>query len=316
MADQLSILPMDEILNPKPENIKKTVKEAVKEVIKEEPAQVETKDPVEAQLSIRKRHRDKEQDAQGRARNPDTGQYAAKQQEEEKPEVKAEVKEEKKDEKKEEIQQVKQEEKKPAAAQEFTDKERAFLRAAEEERRKRQELERRLADLEKAKETPKEASGEPAKTFWDDPEGSLKANMGQLREEVSRQVTASRLNTSEMIARSRYQDFDDKIKAFGEIMQKTPGLYQQFITNPDPGEFAYQLAKQHMEFQEVGSIPALRAKIEKETRLKLEEELKQKAEALAKEKAAIPPSITEAPSKGQNRRVFSGPTSMDDILHG
>lgn len=308
MAEQIT---MDDILDEKPKEIKETVKEGVKEVQQEKPVQVETK---AAELSIRGRHRDKEQDSQGRVRDPETGQYVEKKQEV-KPEIKAEVKEEKKEERLDK-QELKSEEKKPAAPQqEFTDKEKAFLRAAEEERRKRQELERRLAELEAKSKAPPESKETP-KGFWDDPEGVLQANFAKIREDVSREIIASRLNTSEIMARKKYDDFDDKVKVFGEIMQRTPGLYQHWINTPDPAEYAYSLAKQHIDLQEAGSIPELREKIEKEVRLKVEQELKDKAEALVKERAAIPPSLGEAQSKGGNKVVWGGPPSFEDILHG
>src|SRR5260221_2787465 len=73
------------------------------------------------------RHQEKEEAAQGRVRN-ENGQFVKK---EVKDEVKTEVKPE-----------VKEPEKKEAPKQDFSDKERALLAALQDERRKRQELER------------------------------------------------------------------------------------------------------------------------------------------------------------------------------
>lgn len=269
-----------------------------------EPAPVETPKeqldlpavPVEAKverpISRKQAHRDKEQESQGRVRDPDTGQYAPKEAEPAKAEP------------------VKVEPVKPVVApqQEFTEKEKAFQRAMMEERGKRQALEARLAAIEAVKPP---ASTEPAKTFWDDPEAALAKH----RSEIKQEAISARLQTAEFIARQKHTDFDAKIEVFSTVLQQTPGLYQQFIAAPDPAEFAYNIGKNHMELQEAGGIPELRAKIAAETRLQIEAELKVKAEALAKERAALPPSLSEARSTGVNKPVWGGVPSMDSILH-
>ena len=130
------------------------------------------------------------------------------------------------------------------------------------------------------------------------------------------EATNARMQMAEFIARQKHTDFDEKIAVFAEVLKQTPGLAQQWLAFPDPAEFAYSLGKNHMELQQAGSIDGLRAKIEKETRIKLEEELKLKAEAMAKERAALPPSLSEAHSKGVNKPVWGGVPSMDDILKG
>lgn len=301
-------LGMDEILNPTPPSTKEVVKEAVKEAVGEikAPETKEVKEEVKEEVKIERpvsrkaAHRDKEQEAQGRVRDPETGQYAAK------PEIKEEPA--KLDEKKEPVKEepVKEPAKTAAPQQDLTDKEKAFLRAMQEERGKRQELEKRLAALE----TPKKDTEDAPKTFWDDPEANLAKHEAKIRGEI----TAARLHTSEMIARKSHPDFGEKAAIFGELLRTAPGLYEQWMKEIDPAEFAYQTGKNHMEIRDAGNIDQLRAKIEKETRLKLEQELKEKAEALAKEKAAIPPSLGDAAGKAANKVVWGGPTPMDQIL--
>ena len=264
-------------------------------------AETEVKAPVEKQevseekfVSRKVAMRDKEQLAQGRVRDPETGQYTKI---EEKPAVVETPKE------------TPVEAKPAAPQQEFTDKEKAFLRAAQEERGKRQELERQLAALNAAK------AAEPPKQFWDDPEGAIKAQQEQMRQIA----VETRVQTAEMISRQAHPDFDEKLAVFGQIVQSAPHIAAQAMQQSNPAEFAYQIAKNHMQIQEAGNIDQLRAKIEKETearvRAQIEGELKAKAEALAKERAAIPPSISDARSTGgANRTVWNGPTSLDDIL--
>lgn len=276
-----------------------------KEPVTEAPA---PKEPVERPQSSRKAWEDKEQEAQGRVRDPATGQFVAKTEAEPAP--------------KKEPEKPAAEPAKPAPAaapqQEYTDKEKAFLRGMHEERGKRQELERRLAAIESSKTQPG-AHTEPAKTFWDDPEGAFAKH----DQKVEQAVMNTRLHTAEMIARSRHTDFDEKVAVFRDFMAKAQGPQQaalaaQWLSSPDPAEYAYSFGKNQTEFQQVGNLDALRAKIEKETetkvRVQIEAELKAKAEALAKERAALPGSLSDARSVGTNKPIWGGPTSLENIL--
>lgn len=201
----------------------------------------------------------------------------------------------------------------PQAPQpEMTERERAFLRAAQEERAKRQEFERKLAEVSKPPAQPPEKP----KAFWDDPEGALRRHA----ETVQEQNTHTRLNTAELIARSRYTDFDEKVAEFSQLVTATPGLAQQWLASPDPAEFAYVTAKNHMLLKQAGSLDALTAKVRAETeaavRTKVEAEFKAKAEALEKERAALPPSLsdTRGGAGGGGKPVWNGPTPLADIL--
>lgn len=249
--------------------------------------------------SSRKEHRDREQAAQGRVRDPETGQFAPKG--EDKPEAKVGAKVEAKPESKD------------APRQELTEKERGFLKATEEERHKRQQLERELAEL-RGQKPPTEVAAE-TKTFWDDPEAYMK----RLEQNIHGAALENRIYTSEQIARSKYPDFEEKKTIFRELALKNQTLVQQLIQSPDPADFAYKLAKSHKELQEVGSIDEIRAKVERETRAKVEVELKEKyekeAQARAAERAALPASLSNVTgAAGNSRPVFSGPTSLENIL--
>ena len=262
---------------------------------------------IERPVSRRVAARDKEQRAQGRERDPETGQYVkVEDKAEPAPAAAAPAKE---------VAPAAPSVPAPPAPvappQEFTEKEKAFLRAAQEERGKRQELERRLAAIEAAKPQ------EPAKTFWDDPEAAI----AKQKQELQQAVVGMRLQTAEGIARARYPDFDAKVAVFSELAMSTPGLGQQMLAAPDPAEFAYRTAANHMAIKEAGGVEALLAKKEAETRAKvrieIEAELKAKAEELAKDRAALPPSLSDARSTGAaSRQVWSGPPSLEEILKG
>lgn len=200
---------------------------------------------------------------------------------------------------------------------EFSERERAFQTAMMEERRKRQELERSIKEREQnaASLNP---DGTP-KTFWDNPEEML----ARFEARVQSQAISTRLSTAEQIARSRYgnQEFDAKVGKFAEVMQSTPGLYQQWLASPDPAEFAYNTGKLHMDLAEAGNIEALKAKIEKEAREKVEREYaerqakeKEEADRQRAELASLPGTLSDARGAPQHRAEWTGPTSLDDIL--
>ena len=196
----------------------------------------------------------------------------------------------------------------------MTPKEKAAFAKATDETRKRQALERQLAELQ-AKMTP-QAPAEPPKPFWDAPEEAL----ARQKQEIQNLVVGTRLQTSESIARSGYKDCDEKIEIFKELVMTVPGLGHQMLAASDPAEFAYRTAANHKTLQEAGNLDAMKEQIVKETetkvRAQIEKELKAKAEALEKERAALPGSLTNTPSKGVNRPTWGGPTSMNDILKG
>src|SRR3990167_6499180 len=210
---------------------------------------------VEKTTSVRQKGHAKEWEAQGR--DPATGEP---------------IKEAKKEEPK------KEEPKKEEVP--FTDREKAFLARAEDEKKKRQELENRFRQQPQQPQQPPQPAPQPAaepKTFWDDPEGNLKS----FQDKMFTEITRNRLNSAEMVARYKYPDFEEVLGGFDEMLKNTPGLYEKWINAPDPADFAYRTVKSHKELQEAGDIDKLRAKIEKETRIKLEAELKEKAETLA-----------------------------------
>ena len=283
---------MDDILSDKPvEKVEAPAPEAAPEATPHQPSN-----------SLRKEHQKKEFEAQGR--DPETGKFIPKEPE------KVEAKE---PEKVVEPAKVEAKPEPKPAVEEMTPKEKAAFAKAADETRKRQALEARLRELE-AKAT--QTSTEPAKTFWDDPEAALKKQ----EQVVQQAIVGTRLQTSEAIARSRHADFDEKVSIFSELAQATPGLAQQMLASPDPAEFVYRTAASHKAIQDAGGLEGAIAKAREEERIKvraeLEAELKAKAENLAKERAALPGSLSEAPSKGSQRPVWNGPPSMSDILRG
>lgn len=308
MADQLS---MDDILSDKP------VERPAPEAPAAEPAApAEGAAQNQPSGSLRKEHQRKEMEAQGR--DPDTGKFVAKEPEKKEEPAPAKAEAPKEPAKAEAAAAPAKQE--PAKQEEMTPKERAAFAKAADETRKRQALEAQLRDLQ-ARVQQQGQGGQPAaqeapKTFWDAPEERLR----QHEQAMQQAVIGTKLQTSEAIARSRHPDFQEKVSIFSDLAQSTPGLAQQMLMAADPAEFAYRTAANHKAIQDAGGVDALVAKAREEERAKvrteLEAELKAKADALAKERAALPGSLSDAPSKGSQRVVWGGPPSMGDILKG
>lgn len=194
---------------------------------------------------------------------------------------------------------------------EMTPREKAAHTAMMAERRKRQELERRLA--ERAAQAP-DPNAPPAKTFWDDPEGAFKNFEERQQQQLHAVALQTRLATSEMLSRRHHPDFDAKIEAFREIIAANPTVQVEFKRHPDPAEYAYQTGAQHSEIKERGGLEQWKAETEKALRAKIEKELKEKAETLARERANLPQSLSDAPSAAPRAQAYTGPTPLADIL--
>lgn len=191
----------------------------------------------------------------------------------------------------------------PVVKQEMTDKERAFMAAAKDERNKRQELERRLQEIEAQQNPPKE--------FWEAPEERLQ----QFEARIQHNVLVSKMDISENLARSRYQDFDEKVGVFKELLENTPGLIQQFTSALDPAEFAYRTSANYMKVRDAGSIDGMRSKIEAEVRAKVEAEYREKELAREKKLGSIPNSVSNITGSGASSSpVWNGPTPLDSVL--
>ena len=294
---------LSEILDDKP--AEKPPVEKVQEAETKPEAETAEQPDVERATSRRAEHRKRELEAQGR--DPETGQFVKKEEEkkveEKKPEQKAEAK---------------PEEKKPEAPKqdELTPKEKAAFAAAADERRKRQALEARIAQMQAQQPQQQPQPGAQPKSFWDDPEAHFRSEEQKRHQEAM----ANRISVSEMIARSKHEDFDEKIAKFVELAKATPGLGQQMLAAPDPAGFAYQTAKNHLALEQAGSMDKLlaehAAKVRAEERAKVEAEFKAKQEELDKQRAALPQSLSGATGAGRRpaAATYTGPTPLEAIL--
>lgn len=174
------------------------------------------------------------------------------------------------------------------------------LKALEEERRKRQEYERRIKELETTPKAPEQEQPQ----FWENPEQYL-----------SQLGTQIRIETSQATMRAIHQDYDEMESLFVEKAKAMPYLVAQLQSHPNPALFAYQTAKQLKEMDEIreaGGVEALRKRIAEETEAKVRKDYEAK---LAPATPAIPtPSLAAAPAQPSSTADTWKPPSTDDIF--
>lgn len=183
-------------------------------------------------------------------------------------------------------------------------KENAFYAKAQDEKRKRQQLEAELAQLRQQMEQPKEEVD-----YWDDPQKVIDQRLGSFETNVN-----SRFNAlSEHYAKQMHSDYDEVMDYLrDEMPNELPHLASQAVNEVSPAEFLYKAAKAKKELAEVGDIDQLKAKLKAELLAEIETETKAKFEADLAKKSGIPQTLA-------NQRTASTPTkggedSLEDIL--
>lgn len=162
-----------------------------------------------------------------------------------------------------------------------------------DEKRKRQEVERRLQEYEAQRQKQPEPE---APDLFADPEGYHKYQQQQQAQMQQKMLW----QTSEMVMRSLHPDFEEKLNVFGQIAQDTPLLLDRAMQHPNPAQFVYETAKKHQEIQELGGIENFKSETEKRVRAELEAEIRAKVTAELTEQAkkqAIKPGPANAGGK-------------------
>ena len=136
-----------------------------------------------------------------------------------------------------------------------------------------------------------------------------------------------KLELSEAIARDRYQDFEDKLEVFKEMVKADPNVYNRMVAQGDPAGWMYKQASEYQQMQklrEIGDPAAYAAKLREEMReqikaeLLAEQESEKKAATEAAIRAKLKPGFAEERSTGTARstQTFNGPPPLRDILKG
>ena len=198
--------------------------------------------------------------------------------------------------------------------------------ALTDERRKRQAAEARIQELERQLNAPQQhpvqqptqpqVQAPALPDMFEDPEGYTRAIQAQMQQ----QVVATRLDMSETIARQSHPDFDEKMQAFQQAVQRRPDLIDQMMSDPHPAGFAYKVGTDFLEYSQLGNLDAYKAQL----RAEIEAELRAQAPAAPAAPApaapaapVIPNSLADAPSArapGSAGAPDAGPPSLSQIL--
>ena len=159
-----------------------------------------------------------------------------------------------------------------------------------DERRKRQELERKLAEYEKAKpERP---------DVFEDQDGAF----GHVKDELRSEIGNIKLELSQDMMRSIHEDYDELESEFIELAKDNAALLTELNQAKNPARFAYETAQKARQAAELKDVEGMRAKIEAEMRAEIEAKLKAEAEESAKKKSgkdqALSPSLAASTSTG------------------
>lgn len=170
------------------------------------------------------------------------------------------------------------------------------LAALKSEREKRQELERKLKELE-TKPAPERVN------FYDNPEEHL----NQRFQEIEARATARTYAALEAVEKEAHPDFDEVAAEVIAAAQQHPTLVNQIMQAANPAREMYKVGQKLREFQKMQDPEAYRAQMAAEIRAQVLAELgergaqaEREAAARAAKAAAIPPDIstrTNAPPK-------------------
>ena len=184
------------------------------------------------------------------------------------------------------------------------------FKALKEERTKRQNLEREMAELRQAFEAAK-SPPPPPPSIWEDEQG-WQQNFGNevVSTAVQQATVNAKLDMSEMLARQANPDFDEMKAEFLALAEQSPQLAQQALADPHPWDRAYKIAKTQRTMTELGTtdIDSLKAKIREE----LMAEMGTQAAPIA---PAMPPSLSgERSVASRGGPAWAGPKTLNDLL--
>lgn len=183
-----------------------------------------------------------------------------------------------------------------------------------DERRKRQELERKLAELEASK-----AENKPERPdVFADPDGAFSHVEQSLKNEMAMAIHSTRLELSQEMMRTVFPDYDELESEFVDMAKDNPVLLQELQNSTMPARFAYDTAKKAREAAELKNVDKMRAKMEAEIRAEIEAQIKQEAEQTqaksAEKQKALTPSLAATQSKGSIDDSVD--ESLESILSG
>lgn len=188
-------------------------------------------------------------------------------------------------------------------------------KAVIDERRKRQELQTKLSEMEakiKALSEPKQEQRQPAPPpdLYEDPEGYTLHQQRQFQ----RSIFDAKVEMSREMMIEKHADYDEVEAVFAEAAKHNPQLAQQLVQSSWPAKFAYEMGKKIKFLIEIGEDPeAYRERIRNEVLAEQSGGVQPPANPAAK----APTSLAAVPSAPRARKPngqYDGPVSLSEIL--
>lgn len=185
-----------------------------------------------------------------------------------------------------------------------------------EERKKRQEYERLLAETNGKLQAFQQFAQQrqaPQDQARPDPEAEFYKNPTQfVGSTVQEQVDRVRLDLSQQMMRSAHADYDEKANAFVEAAQQNPSLVMQLRSHPNPAQFAYDTGKVITATRGAKSWDEAVANIRKDLRAEIEAEIRKERALTAAEQAST--SSATAPGRSASQVQAAGDVPLRELF--
>jgi hypothetical protein len=160
-------------------------------------------------------------------------------------------------------------------------------KAVLDERRKRQELEAKLKELEAQK------GEEKTPDMFEDAEGYTKY--------MQQQMQTNMLNMSEFMARREFPDLDEKVARFEQMVQDNPMLYQKVMNSPSPYHEVVEVVRKAEELDKMSDIDSYKTSLREQIRAEVMAEMeatKAKTNKGREQAKSVPKSLAGQVSQG------------------
>lgn len=168
-----------------------------------------------------------------------------------------------------------------------------------DEKRKRQELEKKLEEKSKPKADEVD--------LFADPDGFKKS----IKDEIQQENFKTKVNLSREFMLEAKPDYEEKEAKFFEMAQADPALVTKMKNHSNPAKFAYETASKQQALDEIGDPAAYKERLKKEIleELKNSEENPDKAEKPQTDDA---PSLATASAAKSNTSISE--LSLEDMF--
>lgn len=163
----------------------------------------------------------------------------------------------------------------------------ALVAQAKDERRKRQESDRRIDELEKQLQSQLQQKEMP--DVFDD----QKAFVDSLRDEYKQEISKAKLELAREMMIDAHDDYLEKEELFREMAKDNPSIVAEAEKQSNPVKYLYQQAKKYEQFQQMQDVDSYKQKLMAEVRADIERELRAEQEGKAKA-SNITPSLAKA----------------------